>query len=69
MLVEVIEDGGVDRGEFLQTSHLPDAKHRPFSSSKRLVGNQPRHLTLAQLIDSEIPLLWSEQHRLFSQHS
>lgn len=34
-----------------------------------LEGNQPRHLTLAQLIDSEIPLLWSDQHRLFSQHS
>jgi hypothetical protein len=24
--------------EFLQGSHAPEAKHRPFSSSKRLVG-------------------------------
>jgi site-specific DNA recombinase len=29
-----------------------------------LEGRQPRHLTLARLIDSDIPLLWSEQRRL-----
>jgi hypothetical protein len=28
----------VDCGEFLQTSHPSEAKHRPLSSSKRLVG-------------------------------
>lgn len=28
-------------------------------------GRQPREITLARLIDSEIPLLWSEQRRLF----
>lgn len=37
VLVEVVEDGGTDGGEFLQTSHLPEARHRPFSSSQRLM--------------------------------
>jgi hypothetical protein len=27
----------MDGDKFLQTSHLPEAEHRPFSSSKRLV--------------------------------
>ncbi len=27
---------------------------------------QPREITLARLIDSDIPLLWSEQRRLFA---
>jgi hypothetical protein len=31
-----------------------------------LEGRQPREITLARLIDSEIPLLWSEQRRLFA---
>jgi site-specific DNA recombinase len=30
-----------------------------------LEGRQPREITLARLIDSDIPLLWSEQRRLF----
>jgi site-specific DNA recombinase len=29
-----------------------------------LEGRQPRHVTLARLIDSDIPLLWCEQRRL-----
>ena len=36
-LVEVVVNRAVNRGEFLQTSHPPEAKHRPLSSSKRLV--------------------------------
>ena len=31
-----------------------------------LEGRQPRPMTLARLIDSDIPLLWSEQRRLFA---
>ncbi len=31
-----------------------------------LEGRQPREITLARLIDSEIPLLWSEQRRLLA---
>lgn len=34
VLVKVVEDGGVDGGEFLQTSHLPEVRHR---SLQRLV--------------------------------
>jgi len=34
-LVEVVVDGGVNGGKFLQTSHLPETKHCPFSSSYR----------------------------------
>ena len=37
LLVEVVEDGGVDGGELLKTSHAPEALHGPFSSSKRKV--------------------------------
>jgi len=37
-LVEVIVNGAVDCGEFLQTSHPPETEHRPLSSSKWLVG-------------------------------
>ena len=31
-----------------------------------LDGTQPRQLTLARFIDSDIPLLWSDQKRLFA---
>jgi hypothetical protein len=31
--IEVAMDGRMNRGEFLQTSHLPEAEHRAFSSS------------------------------------
>tara|TARA_B100001939_G_C16495432_1_gene427325 strand:- start:42 stop:179 length:138 start_codon:yes stop_codon:yes gene_type:complete len=34
ILVEVVEDGGMDGHEFLQTSHSPKALHRAFSSSE-----------------------------------
>ena len=34
LLVEVVVDGAVYRDEFLQTSHLPEAKHGPFPSSE-----------------------------------
>jgi len=37
-LIEVIVDRAVNRGEFLQTAHSPEAEHRPFPSSERLVG-------------------------------
>jgi hypothetical protein len=33
----MVADGGMDGGEFLQTSHPPEAQHRPFSSSEWLV--------------------------------
>ncbi len=36
-LVEVVVNRADKRGEFLQTSHPPEAKHGPFPSSKRLV--------------------------------
>ncbi len=36
-LVEVVVDGGMDGGEFLQTSHTPETLHRTFASSKRQV--------------------------------
>jgi len=36
-LVEMVEDGGVDRGEFLQASHAPKPQHRSLSSSERQV--------------------------------
>ena len=36
-MIEVIVDGGMNSGEFLQTSHAPKAEHGPFSSSKRQV--------------------------------
>ena len=32
--IEVVVDGRVDGGEFLKTSHLPEAEHRPLSSSQ-----------------------------------
>jgi hypothetical protein len=37
-LIKVVVDGAVEGGEFLQTSHLTKAKHRPFASSERLMG-------------------------------
>ncbi len=36
-LVEVVVDGGMDGGEFLQTSHAPKPLHRAFASSERKV--------------------------------
>jgi len=37
LVVEMVGDGGVDGGEHLQTSHAPEAEHRPLSSSERQV--------------------------------
>lgn len=37
LLVEMVVDTGVDGDEFLQTSHAPEAQHRPFPSSERQV--------------------------------
>jgi len=37
LLVEVVMDGPVYGGEFLECSHPPEAEHRPLSSSQRLV--------------------------------
>jgi len=37
LLVEMIADRRMDRGEFLRTSHSAEARHGTFSSSKRLV--------------------------------
>jgi hypothetical protein len=34
-----------------------------------LNGNKPRNLTLASTIESDIPLLWSDQKRLFDTGS
>ncbi len=34
-LVEMVVDGGMDGGEFLQTSHAPKTLHGAFASSKR----------------------------------
>ena len=34
-LIEEVVDGGMNGGEFLQTSHLPETEHGPFSSSKQ----------------------------------
>jgi hypothetical protein len=34
---QVIVDGSVNGGKFLQASHTPETKHDPFSSSKRQV--------------------------------
>ena len=36
-LVEVVVNGAVNRGEFLQTSHPSEPEHRPFSSPERQV--------------------------------
>ena len=36
-LVEVVVDGGMDGGEFLQTSHPPETLHGAFPSSERQV--------------------------------
>lgn len=37
LLIEMVADGGMNSGEFLQTSHAPEPLHGPFSSSKRQV--------------------------------
>ena len=34
LLVEVVEDGRVDGGKLLKTSHAPEPKHRPLPSSE-----------------------------------
>lgn len=36
-MIEMVVDGGVDGGEFLQTSHAPEARHHLFPPSKRQV--------------------------------
>ncbi len=36
-LVEVVVDGGMDGGEFLQASHSPETLHGAFASSERQV--------------------------------
>ena len=36
-MIEMVEDRGVDGGEFLERSHPPKAQHRPLPSSKGLV--------------------------------
>jgi len=38
LLIEVVVEAGVDRGELLQRLHSPKPQHRPLSSSERLVG-------------------------------
>jgi hypothetical protein len=37
LLIEVVVDLTVDRGEFLECFHPPKSEHRTFSSSERLV--------------------------------
>ena len=37
ILIEVVKDGSVNGGKFLQTSHLPEPLHRPLLSSEGLV--------------------------------
>jgi hypothetical protein len=37
LLVEVVEDRGVNRCKLLQCSHAPEAEHGPLPPSKRLV--------------------------------
>ena len=37
--VEMVVDGGLDRGELLQGLDVSKPRHRPFPSSKRLVGS------------------------------
>jgi hypothetical protein len=37
ILIEVVKDGSVNGGKFLQTSHLPEPLHRSFLSSEWLV--------------------------------
>ena len=38
VLVEVIVDRGVGGGKLLESLHVPELRHRSFSSSERLVG-------------------------------
>ena len=38
LLVEMVEDRGMDGGELLKTSHAPETLHRAFSSSEGEVG-------------------------------
>jgi hypothetical protein len=37
LLIEVVVDRGMGGGELLQAAHPPEALHRPFSSSQRLM--------------------------------
>ncbi len=38
VLVEVVVDRGMGGGKFLEGLHVPELRHRSFSSSERLVG-------------------------------
>ena len=38
LLIEVIVDRGMDGDEFPEGLHVPELRHRSFSSSERLVG-------------------------------
>ncbi len=37
ILIEVVVDRGMDGGEFLKGLHVPELRHRPLSSSERLM--------------------------------
>jgi hypothetical protein len=37
VVVEVVVDRGMGRSEFLESFHVPELRHRSFSSSERLV--------------------------------
>ena len=57
LLVEMVADRGMNGGEFLQTSHPPEALHCPFSSSER----QMRVFGLIVQIASNLPLVLSKE--------
>jgi hypothetical protein len=57
-LVEVVVDRAVNRGEFLQTSHPPEAKHRPLPSSEWLVG------ILDAIVQPAADLAFVDGHRM-----
>jgi hypothetical protein len=55
-LIEMVVDGRMNCGELLQTSHLPEAEHRTFSSSKwqvRILG--PIVQPAAGLLPTTVP--------------
>ncbi len=62
-LVEVIEDGGMDGGEFLQTSHAPETLHRAFTPSKRQVR------VLDAVVEPPARLLFFERAKLSERGS
>ncbi len=37
VVIELVMDRGVDGGEFLKGLHIPEPRHRPLSSSERLM--------------------------------